>query len=112
MYNLCTTIREGIETMDKHRVRIAKSTDGSPLPHLFVEMEPDEWLEVQYRKITHAAIHLHLEWEAKSHKRQKSHITGHIRYDTRAFGTVIQNWEEGAPIQTVRAPSSQKGEDR
>ncbi len=75
--------------MKEHRVRAARSTDGNPKPHLFVELEPDRWIEVVELPL-HAEIHNSIKaWEWR----------GPICYAERAFRIgIVKDWEEQEPI--------------
>lgn len=80
--------------MKKHRCRAVPSTDANPLPHTFVELEKDSWLEVDSKAaITHSMIHATL----KNERKTRIHT---IRYETRAFN-LFASMREYTELQPI-----------
>ena len=79
--------------MKSHRMRSAKSIDGTERPHLFVEVKSDSWLEVNAIP-THRQVHAIKLW-----RREKGRMMGLITYGTRAFNIgIVRDWMELSPV--------------
>lgn len=79
----------GSNDMEIHKIRKALTTDGLSEHHVFIEVEPDKWLEVKTPAddITHDAIHNLLAEEQ---------ATGrfNMAFADRAFGLILKKWFE------------------
>jgi len=85
------------------RVRIAKSTDGDPRPHTFIEVEPDGWLEISLgpdelttKNVASFVNQVREEEKPKADGSQH----GHVKFATRAFNIgLIRDWTEHDPVE-------------
>ena len=88
----------------KHRIRSCAARDGLGRAHVFVEVAPDEFMEVSVdaRDLTPANV---AEFIAKVKEDEKPNEDGlriiHVTYAARAFDIgIVESWIEHTPIET------------